>query len=287
MPQSFWTYLRTWFKAAFSPAWDVFGGLGLTVSALIWAWHRFWPGPFASAAGVIGFSQEAAMSDLVWEIPLWFGLAVFSYRLVKAPYELHRKSLQDAETSKGPLITKLDVYRRSIDGLLDQIKELKHEQQQATGFSIDIDAGGLYVTANDPAVRVTLPGVWAFFYTVVITNQTEKQLPLEIWLHVGMRADGSWRMGEVCQTTLPAWAVSEALQDDTPFERLINLPARSAVSGFCAAHFGHDVLGMAGVRDAKELANTRPFWLEIKNKLTGESRFRAMNTIASQLELRP
>ncbi|HVG56769.1 MAG TPA: hypothetical protein VM846_20190 [Vicinamibacterales bacterium] len=94
MPQEFkatpfGTYLRRWFKAAAAPAYDLLGVAGVVVGAVLWAWHRFWSENFRWAAGRAGLSPEAAVSDLVWGIPLTLGFAVLAYRLVRAPYEMH------------------------------------------------------------------------------------------------------------------------------------------------------------------------------------------------------
>src|ERR1035437_7482703 len=89
MLKSFIAYLWRWFKAAFKPAADFVGGISLVLGAIIWAWHKYRPGSFKSAADTLGISPEAAMSDLVWQIPLWAGAAVFLWRLLRAPYEIH------------------------------------------------------------------------------------------------------------------------------------------------------------------------------------------------------
>lgn len=102
-PTPFRAYLRRWFKAAAAPAYDLLGLAGVMVGSVLWAWHRFWPDNFRWAAGRIGFSPEAAVSDLVWEIPLTAGFAVLAYRLVRAPYEMQieaERRLWDAAVAK-------------------------------------------------------------------------------------------------------------------------------------------------------------------------------------------
>lgn len=97
---TFTAYLRAWWKAAFAPAWDAFGWFGVAVGAILWAWHRFWPDSFGLATRYFGFSPDAAMSDLVWIIPLLLGVAVLLYRLVRAPFEMYialEKRVMDAE----------------------------------------------------------------------------------------------------------------------------------------------------------------------------------------------
>ena len=103
-PTPFRSYLHQWFKAAWAPAYDLLGLAAVVVGAVLWAWHKFWSENFQWAAGRVGFSAEAAVSDLVWEIPLALGASVLTYRLVRAPYEMHvaaEKRLRDAEITAG------------------------------------------------------------------------------------------------------------------------------------------------------------------------------------------
>jgi hypothetical protein len=86
---TFGAYLRAWWKAAFAPAWDAFGWLGLAFGAVLWAWHRFRPGSFGTVVRYFGFTPDAALSDLVWIVPLLLGAAVLLFRLIRAPFEMY------------------------------------------------------------------------------------------------------------------------------------------------------------------------------------------------------
>jgi hypothetical protein len=90
---TFGRYLSQWFTAAFSPAWNVFGAFGVLVGGSLWVWHRVSPSSFDSTAQYFSLSPDAAMTDLIWIIPFWLGVAVFIYRFVRAPYEIHLKSI--------------------------------------------------------------------------------------------------------------------------------------------------------------------------------------------------
>jgi hypothetical protein len=255
-----WTYLREWLRAASKVAWDVFGGVGLAIGALLWAWHKYAPVSFTAAAASLRLSQE----DLVWEIPLAFGGVVFVVRFVRAPFEMHVAAQDDHQAET-------DRLRTIIEGL----------QSRTDRFDINIDTAGYYVAVNTkPDYPRTQTEMWLIYEGVVITNRTDQHVPLEVWLNVGMHTDDSWRIGEVCGSPLPDWINRKRLEGAKQFDRVLNLAPRAAASGFCAAELEPDSLRWAGVADVKELVETRPFWLEVKNTLTNESVTHAVNYIA-------
>jgi hypothetical protein len=88
---SFRRYGAEVLRIAFKPAADLIGLSGMVLGAILWAWHRFFPESFKNAAAIVGLSPDAAVSDLVWEIPIVLGFLVFVYRLVRAPFEIHQK----------------------------------------------------------------------------------------------------------------------------------------------------------------------------------------------------
>jgi hypothetical protein len=199
----------------------------------------------------------------------------------------------DAETAESQranaekireLNAKLETSRASIEGLQRQMGDLQSAQQ----FKINIDTGGYYIAINDkPEYPRTKPEIWLVYHGVVITNETEKQLPLELRMRAGMRADDAYRISWPCRSTLPDWIDKRSLEDEKPFDRLLNLPPLAAVSGFCATDLPYDIFHTADVVGAKEFAETRPFWLEVKNKLTDESdesKSHAMNYIARNID---
>jgi hypothetical protein len=163
--------------------------------------------------------------------------------------------------------------------LATAVDALEKGRLKARQFDIDVSTGGYYAVADD----ATLSGVWVIYRDVVITNRSEQNLPLELRVYIGMKADGTWMVGQSCETTIPAWALVDSLQD-APFGLVVNLPPFEAESGFCAARFPQDIVLQAGVKDAKELVETRPFWLEVKNRLTDESYWHAMNFIARRVD---
>jgi hypothetical protein len=262
MPDSkltFWGFVCLWWSAATKGAMDRIGFLSLVVGALLWWWRKYYTASFDVAVGYLGISPDAAMTDLVWQVPIGLGCLALGWRFLRAPYEIHLAEVQK---------------RASLETLINESAQ----------FKLSIESGGYYIAASKPGDSCVLPGVWLVYYDVVITNHSEKQVPLELWLHVGMKADGSWRFGEVCEPVVPMWAVEPAVEDDEGFERLVNLPGLSAKTGYCATNLGHDVIATAGVVDEKELAEQRPFWLEVKNKLTNESKSHPMNYIARNVD---
>lgn len=267
---SFAEYFRQWIKASIAPAWDLFGGLGVLLGLGLWAWNRYWPLTFKGAMAAIGFTPEAAMSDLVWQIPLGAGLLAFAYRFIRAPYEIHQAAQ--------------DSHRTAVAALRQEVDQLR----ASGGFNIEVRHGGYYLTQPEPGdEEVVMPGTWFVCYDIVITNRTEKQLPLEIWVQIGMNPEATWRYGEVAVSAYPAWALPNVgLEGVKPFERVLNLPGLSSVTGFCVCQLTDGaVVKMAGLATLKELAEQRPFWLEIKNNLTGQSHHHGLNHHAHLVDL--
>jgi hypothetical protein len=271
---TFWQYFRLWFHAVRKGMWDTFGTLTTLAALAVWVWSEFWPQSFQSTAARFGVTPENAMSDWVWQVPLGVGLLTLAFRAVRAPYEIHLATVTAHDAS-------LNELRSALAQAGSQLAQMKAAAER---FEIDVETGGYYFSASKPGERCVLPGVWLFAYGVTITNRADKQIPLELWLHIAMRDDGSWRVGEVCQSVVPAWGTREFLDDQKPFDRILNLPAISAESGYCAARFEHSIIGSSDVSDLKGLAETRAVWLEIKNKLTNESKFHSVNYLARNID---
>ena len=90
MPEvMFRRYLRAWWSAAWAPAWDLFGWLGVAVGGVLWLWNKRWPENYKWSAQSIGITPEAAMSDIVWVLPMVAGVLLLAYRFVRAPFEMH------------------------------------------------------------------------------------------------------------------------------------------------------------------------------------------------------
>jgi hypothetical protein len=98
-PQTFWTYALLWFRVAREGTFDVLGALSLVFSAVFWAWRKWESDSFGRAAAAVGLSPDAAMSDLVWEIPIAVAAVLFGWRFVRAPYEIHRATITSADRS--------------------------------------------------------------------------------------------------------------------------------------------------------------------------------------------
>lgn len=93
-------YLWQWFGAARKGAWDTFGSVSTLVGFVLWAWHKFDEVTFRRFSDALRVSPEAAMSDLVWQIPVAVGACVLGYRFIRAPYEIHLATLTTHEEDK-------------------------------------------------------------------------------------------------------------------------------------------------------------------------------------------
>jgi hypothetical protein len=138
-PKEFHRYLAAWLKAAFKPAADVIGGVASFVGAAVWGWHKWAPGSFAATVGKLGLSAEAAMSDLAWEIPLWIGAAVFLWRLVRAPYEIHLQTVAALESAEAVIVqqavtqaekVRVDAVRNFIGEELSRSEQLTNDEAE-------------------------------------------------------------------------------------------------------------------------------------------------------------
>jgi hypothetical protein len=263
MSISFRSYLRQWFDAAVRPAYDTYGWVSGAIGFALWLCHKYWPKQFKWAADQVGVPAEVAMSDLVWIVPLGFGFLVLAYRLLRAPYEIHDAQTQASQKTEADLRARIADLERG---------------------EIDVKSGGYYISASTPGESCAYPGVWVIYYDLVITNRTDRHLPLELWLMVGTKPDGSSRFGDTAQNGIGGWALQSFVESETPFSRVVNLPARSTESGFCFTNLTHEILKMANVANEKELAESRPFWLDIRNMLTGESKSYPINYLARRAD---
>jgi hypothetical protein len=168
-------YLAQWLRTAFAPAWDAFGWIGVVVGLSLWVWHRFWPDNFKWTADKVGLSPEAAMSDLVWVIPLVFGASILAYRLIRAPYELHVGQASSARDMEERLRAELERQQRQIASLeqrlhdqgprlgctIDQviIGELPDRSKRTVAFIVTVTNQGGDSVANGWQMFLTLPDV--------------------------------------------------------------------------------------------------------------------------------
>jgi hypothetical protein len=267
---TFLGYLRVWFRAVRKGAWDTFGTVSTLAALAIWLWTEYWPDSFKAAAARFGVTPENAMSDWVWQVPLGVGLLALAYRTIRAPYEMH--------------VSALATHNATLKEAQASLAETQRQLAAKEGFEIGVETGGYYFAASEPGERCALPGIWLFAYGVTITNRADRQIPLELWLHIALREDGSWRVGELCQSVVPAWGTRDFLEDQTSFDKILNLPALSAQSGYCAVRFEHSIIDSSDVSDVKGLAETRAVWLEVKNKLTDESKSHSINYLARNID---
>lgn len=182
-----------------------------------------------------------------------------------------------------------DLVFQRLDGpasLLDEAQQAHRSlavPQTDDSFDVDVTVGGYYLMASKPeaASQPTLPGIWVMAYDVVVTNRTNSKLPLEFWIRIGMTEDGSHGLSEACTNAMPAWALSKHLEENfQPFDRLLNIPAHEAMHGFLAARFQHSILKDSAAKDVEELAQARPYWVDVTNKLSGATKSIAVNFIA-------
>jgi hypothetical protein len=267
IPTTFSPYLRAWWKAAFAPAWDAFGWLGVAVGAILWAWHRFWPRSFDVVARYCGLTPNAAMSDLVWILPLMLGVAVLLYRLVRAPFEMHIASEKHAQKQMAELRAEVGALRT-----------------RTHAFDIDVQLNGVYLvkkpdTNEWPVFYVVIPGV-------VLTNRGDEQIPVEPWFTI-LVADG-WHEGRAAMNAQPPESVIDEMKlgGEEHLKRVVNLRPRKSESGYWVFECDYSILHWIGATD-EELAKLlkRPLWLDLKNLVSGESRYRTLNPEANQLLL--
>jgi hypothetical protein len=142
---SFAAYARQWWRAAFAPAWDFFGWFGAVVGGLLWAAHKYAPQQFTAFSGALGVTPEAAMSDLVWQVPLAAGAIVLAYRLVRAPYEIHvemlgqhRKAMHERQQDIQRLQKALEDCQKpkDTDAAIWRTHEVRFESAKGTVYAI-------------------------------------------------------------------------------------------------------------------------------------------------------
>jgi hypothetical protein len=204
------------------------------------------------------------MSDLIYQIPIGAGIAVLAYRLIRAPYEMHVAN----EASHRAEVSTLEVALA------------KHRQPK----NLNVEIGGYYYVTDD---SVTDPdGAWLICYRVVIANPDDKPVALELWPTLAMKENASWRIGEISQGNPPGWALKgdPYVGDHEAFGSIVNIAGGSARAGYCSVYVPASTVKFAGVADWKELSQKRALWLEVRNKLTHESRFVPVNYLARKID---
>lgn len=212
----------------------------------------------------------------------WLGLAITIGLLLWAKdYFPHRPPPPRPEPPVTP-----DAGPPSSTLAMLQQMGARFDLSPSNDFDVDVSIGGYYIMAStEEAVSPpTMPGLWVVIYGVVITNRTDSKLPLELSIEVGMRRNGSYAISSTSTATVPAWILRQDLENDHPFDRLLNLPPKEAQHGFLAVRFDHSVQAEAQVSDLTDLAHSRPYWVAIENKLTGVRREFPANPIAHQAQ---
>lgn len=274
---TFGRYLRLWWKSAFAPAADAFGWFGVVVGLILWAWEKYFPENFAWSAGRIGLTKEAAMSDLVWQVPLALGALVLLYRILRAPFEMQAARDKESAAVVAEQDVKLEVYRRSIDGLHEQIAGIKKAHadalQSLSDFNIHCEYGSRYGLARaDGTSLFSLDNEpWLIFTDVCITNRGAARTPLEFWIYISTEInEHSMKVGErVGHAVIPDWVV-ERLKHETSGRRVLpdtlNLGPRE-VSPRC--YCGIRLSGIAQVlevKSMKEIVDDLPLWFRVEDK---------------------
>ena len=256
---AFRSYLLQWWRAAWAPAWDSFGWLGLAIAFVFWAWRKVWPENFQWSAAHVGLTPDAVMSDYVWFVPLAFGIGVLGYRLLRAPYEIHLAS----ERTSADMLATANARIAELEGVRE--------------FNVTINHGGYYAVRDNDEDR----GVWVIAHDVVITNLSDKAVPLALWLFMAPPSD-SYRHGSSVQTDVPSWAQHELV--DLALPGVVNVPGLAAVRGFCATNFDQQAFHLIASGDTDVVAKQLPVWLEVVNLLTDERKSHSLNFIARNLD---
>lgn len=154
---SFWGFIRLWWSAATKGSWDRVGLLSTIVGAVVWVWHKYYAASFDRAVAYVGWSPEAAVTDLVWQLPLGVGGLALAWRFVRAPYEIHLETV----TSREAVTAELDRSRAQNKGIELACSHLALSWEKApelpAGVVIAVDVARI-VNANtyDAAVAIKL-----------------------------------------------------------------------------------------------------------------------------------
>jgi hypothetical protein len=163
--------------------------------------------------------------------------------------------------------------RLAVQSELDRLRD-----ELSRPFKIKIETNGYFIVAEEEK-----PPWWLVCYGVIITNQTEKPIPIEMALFTGS-VEGNAKYGEECRLSIPEWMKGKGPLEGVGPLSVLSVPALENVTGFCATRFSDEVFLMTSTKDAKELVEGRPFWLEARNTSTNESQFHALNFLARNID---
>src|SRR5690242_1702531 len=103
----YWLLIKTAFTAGFS----IFSATNFLFAFIAWGLAKRYP------------EWEAVLNDLVWQIPASLGLAAIALRWVVAPFEVHRKTVKQAD--------------KRIVTLIDERVEINHHAKKITQMILD------------------------------------------------------------------------------------------------------------------------------------------------------
>lgn len=178
-PQTFRAYLKAWRKAVLAGVLDVVGTASLIVGGALWCWHKYRQANFEWAVGQIGITPEDAMSDLVWQGPLFAGGALLVYRFFRAPYEMHLASETANSDRMAQLEGQLSEARRQAEsaltaegpqlrGYVDYFFQIPYKRGSIIGLLLNITNKGTPSLAHQ----------WRIY--VAIDGQLERQIDQEV-----------------------------------------------------------------------------------------------------------
>jgi hypothetical protein len=93
--------------------------------------------------------------------------------------------------------------------LLDADHELEAERERSRQFNIEVETANTFFTCSDNPPQSTSPpsSFWVLCPDVVITNRSDRPLPLRLAIYFGVLAEGAWRTGNTCESDVPGWVL--------------------------------------------------------------------------------
>ncbi len=168
-PRYYWLLL----KAAFTRGWSIFGAANLVAAFTAWALAKRFP------------RWEAVLNDLAWQIPAVLGLGTIAIRWIVAPFEVHRKTVKQADK-------RISGSLDQVYGLNSQINKLTKTQPvqppikariTALTYKLDSDEHGCrrYVFDVEIVNREDSPLIVEPTFSI-LTNQGERSGPYKIFI---------------------------------------------------------------------------------------------------------
>jgi hypothetical protein len=99
-------------KAAFSKGWSIFGAANLFLAFIAWALTAKYP------------RWQAKLNDLTWQIPAALGLAAIAGRWLYAPWDVHKKTIKQADKRIVAYGDKAVAAERAIVSIQEALPDL-------------------------------------------------------------------------------------------------------------------------------------------------------------------